>query len=355
MDKSYLVIENGPCFAGVKRNDHERAGEIVFNTSHSGYEEIATDPSYFNQIMVMTAPMMGNYGIDNDVWESEHYFINGFIALDIQETGRDQTWLHRLNEFKVPVLSEIDTRGIVTYIRDRGASWGAIVHASDENEAKQKAQELISETRSQEKDWPFRVTTRTIEEVKGDKADGPRVCLMNFGYKKNILRELKKRCSLIHIVPSRTTAKEIKELKVQGVLLSNGPGDPADVEVAVDTIKGLLGETPIFGICMGHQLLGRALGAKTFKLKFGHRGANHPVKDIRNGQIYVTSQNHGYAVEEKGLPSDVKVSHINLNDQTVSGLECPSRSAFSVQFHPESHPGPRDAVTLFDEFINACK
>ncbi len=355
MDKGYIVVENGPCFPGLFRAGENQAGELVFNTSHFGYEEIATDPSYFNQIMIMTSPMMGNYGVDDEVWESNKYYINGFACLEIQSTEREQTWLGRLNEFSIPVLTDFDTRKLVTYLRDQGTTWGAIVKANSESEAKEVAKELIAIRKDVPSDWPHIVSREKPEGFKGSVSSGPRVAVMDFGCKQNIIRELQKRCSAVKVFNSRSSENDIMAFKPDGLLLSNGPGDPDSVEVSSETVASMIGKLPIFGICMGHQILGRALGAKTYRLTFGHRGSNHPIKDLRTNDIFMTSQNHGYAIDEKTLPKEVKVSHMNLNDQTVSGIDYKAKKAFSVQFHPESHPGPRDAETIFDEFIDECK
>ncbi|MCB0420451.1 MAG: glutamine-hydrolyzing carbamoyl-phosphate synthase small subunit [Bdellovibrionales bacterium] len=349
--KGYVVIENGPLFPGLWEGGENRAGEVVFNTSHFGYEEMATDPSYMNQILVTTAPMQGNYGISDEVWESERLWINGFICLEAQSSQRDRSWRERLQENNVPLLTEVDTRKLVLYLRDQGTPWGAVVQADSDEEARKVAQSLIEKVKQEDRDWVFQVTCRTPYEVEGDHPAGPRVAVLDLGSKKNIVRELKKRCRGLKVFPSRTTAQEIRSWEPDGILLSNGPGDPADVEVAAETVRELLGYRPIFGICMGHHILSLALGGKTYKLRFGHRGSNHPVDDRLLDRIYVTSQNHGYAVEQSSLPNDVKITHTNLNDQTVSGIMLEDKKCFSVQFHPESHPGPHDAEGLFDYFV----
>lgn len=351
VSKGFLVLENGETFAGAWKVGENSVGEIVFNTSHAGYEEIATDPSYFGQIMVMSAPQQGNYGVDRSFWESRQLWIRGFIALDIQNSDANSVWLKRLEANSVPAMDELDTRKLVLHLREGGTKIGAMVQADNPTEAKNKAADLISGFKDLPKDWAFEVSRKEPHKIQGAHGTGPKVAVLDFGCKENILRELIKRSREVMIYPSRTSAEEILKWKPDGVLLSNGPGDPENVEVAVQTIQSLLGKIPLFGICMGHQLLGRALGGKTFKLKFGHRGSNHPVKNTVTGQVFMTSQNHGYAIDQKTLGSDVFVTHINLNDQTVSGIEDAKQNCFSVQFHPESHPGPRDADTLFDQFV----
>ncbi|KYG67399.1 carbamoyl phosphate synthase small subunit [Bdellovibrio bacteriovorus] len=351
MNKGYLVLESGEVYQGLWNGGHDRAGEVVFNTSHSGYEEIATDPSYFSQIVVMTAPMQGNYGVADEVWESSRIWIEGFICLEVQDTERDQAWKKRLTEAGIPLLSELDTRQLVLRLRSGGTPWGAIVHAKNESEAKQKAAALIAEKKKLDKDWVYLASRKEAEVRRGDNMVGPKVAVLDFGSKENILRELQNRCSEIKIFNSRSSVQEIMDYKPDGVMLTNGPGDPADVKVAIGTVRELLGVKPIFGICMGHQVLALALGAKTYKLKFGHRGSNHPIRDTVLNQIYMTSQNHGYAVEQESLPPDVQVTHVNLNDGTVAGFYSDKKKCLGIQYHPESCPGPHEASGLFSYFI----
>jgi carbamoyl-phosphate synthase small subunit len=347
--KGFLILEDGMSFSGEWLAGKDRAGEVIFNTSHNGYEEIATDPSYFGQIMVMSAPMQGNYGVDRSFWESRQMWIEGFIALDIYK--HDKTWIDRLEEAGIPTLNAVDTRSLVLYLRDKGTMLGALVKANTENEAKEKAKALFDKHKKIPLDWAHHVSSKESKVLSGASSSGPRVALIDYGTKQNIVRELLKRCSEVAIFPSRASYEEISKWNPDGILLSNGPGDPAAVEGTVETVQKFIGKKTVFGICMGHQILARALGAKTYRLKFGHHGANHPVKDVRSGDIYVTSQNHGYAIETDSLPTDVNVSHVNLNDNTISGIECKKRRCFSVQFHPECYPGPRDAGVLFEEFM----
>lgn len=356
--KGFLVLESGEMFPGFwqgRENCVDRAGEVVFNTSHSGYEEMATDPSYFSQILVLTAPQQGNYGENDAFWESERIWIEGFVCLEMQNSWRERSWQDKLGKYGVPILADVDTRALVLRLREQGTPWGAMVHDDDPKRALEKAKKLISEKKKIEKDWVYLVTRKEAETLKGDDPKGPKVAVLDFGCKINSLRELKKRCSEVRIFPSRTSAAEIRKYNPDGILLSNGPGDPGDVQVADQTVKDLLGWKFIFGICMGHQVLGRALGGETYKLKFGHRGANHPIKDTLLNRIYMSSQNHGYAVKQETLPKTVQVTHTNLNDNTVAGIYDPTRKAMSVQFHPESHPGPHEASELFDFFIRHTK
>ena len=349
--KAFLVLETGETYEGVWRGGKERAGEVVFNTSHSGYEEIATDPSYFGQIVVLTTPMMGNYGIDRSVWESSRYWIEGFIALQIQESSRDQSWLKSLNEKGIPAVSDLDTRSLVVRLRSGGTPYGALVQADSETEAKKKADGLIQEKKRLDKDWVWAVSRKEKQVRIGKNPTGPRVAVMDFGAKENILRELELRCREVLIYPSRSTVAQLTESKPDGLMLTNGPGDPADVQQAALTVRELIGKLPIFGICMGHQILGLALGAKTYKLKFGHRGANHPIRDELLNQVYMSSQNHGYAVDPATLPKDVRTTHVNLNDQTCAGFFSEQRNCLGIQYHPESRPGPHEASKLFDFFV----
>ncbi|MEN0058192.1 MAG: glutamine-hydrolyzing carbamoyl-phosphate synthase small subunit [Bdellovibrio sp.] len=349
--KGYLVLESGELYAGRWHGGEPRAGEVVFNTSHSGYEEIATDPSYFTQIVMMTAPMQGNYGVDDGFWESNRLWIQGFICLEVQDSERDHAWKKRLLDNKIPLLTEIDTRQLALHLRQGGTPWGALVSASSPEEAKKKGLELIAEKKKIEKDWVYEASRREPEVRRGENMVGPRVAVLDFGSKENILRELQNRCSEIKIFNSRASVQEILKYNPDGIMLTNGPGDPADVQVATGTVRELLGVKPIFGICMGHQILALALGAKTYKLKFGHRGSNHPIHDTLLNQIYMTSQNHGYAVESQGLPKDVVVSHTNLNDGTVAGFYSEKRKCLGIQYHPESCPGPHEAAGLFSFFV----
>lgn len=352
MKKGYLILEGGEIYEGNFRGGNSRAGEVVFNTSHSGYEEIATDPSYYSQIVVMTAPMQGNYGVDSAVWESRRMWIDGFVSLEIQDSPRDSSWLKQLGDAGIPVLTGLDTREVVLHLRDVGTPWGALVDAGNPAEAKAKACELIAAKKFLETDWVHVVSRKEIETRKGFKSGGPRIAILDFGCKENTIRELQARCSEVALFPSRTTESVIRNWSPDGIMLTNGPGDPMQVVKATETVRSLLGWKPMFGICMGNQILALALGAKTYKLKFGHRGGNHPVRDLLLNEIYMTSQNHGYCIDENTLPTGTRVTHLNLNDNTVEGIECAAKKCFSVQYHPESSPGPNEARKLFDYFMS---
>ena len=347
----FLILETGEIFSGRHLGGGEKAGEVVFNTAHSGYEEVATDPSYFSQIVVMTAPHQGNYGEDDRVWQSQRFWISGVVCLQMQNTLNDSSWRKKLNRHSVPVLDQVDTRRLTLKLRDQGVVYGAIVSAEDETEAKERAESLIQECKSKEKDWPYLISESKAYDLPGESSDGPKIAVLDFGCKKNILLNLQKRCRAVRVFPPRSSVSEIEEYRPDGILLSNGPGDPSSVQTAVDTVKDLMGRYFIFGICMGCQILALALGGQTRKLKFGHRGVNHPVKDLLHDRIYMTSQNHGYVVVEGSLPEDIQITHINLNDQTVQGFFSQKRKILAVQFHPEHYPGPEDSHFLFDRFI----
>ena len=345
-----LVLETGEIFNGFLLGEKAQAGEVVFNTSHSGYEEIATDPSYYNQILIMTAPLQGNYGSSASIWESRQFWIKGLVCLEMQNSSRDKDWQSKLSSHKIPILSSVDTRSLVIHLREKGVLWGALVPLSKESVP--QALSLIRAEKSKPKDWTQSVCIRSPKEFKGQKKKGLKLALLDFGYKKNILKEMLKRSEKLCIFPSNSSFQEIKKWNPDAIVLSNGPGDPKDVVEGTQLVKTLLSWKPLFGICMGHQILAQALGAQTYKLKFGHRGSNHPIQDRLLNKIYISAQNHGYAVKPETLPEKVKVSHINLNDKTVAGLYSEEHLCLGVQFHPEHCPGPREAGTLFDFFIN---
>ena len=349
MKPGALVFETGEIFKGFLFGGGAKAGEAVFNTSHTGYEEIATDPSYYNQIVIMTAPLQGNYGADSRLWQSKNLWIKGFVCLEIQNSPRDKAWLEKLNSHNIPVLSSVDTRPAVIRLREKGAVWSAIVPLSKDSPA--QALSLIQKEKAKPKDWTKAVSVSSFQEFKGQNKKGPRLALVDFGFKTNILTELLKRASQVGLFPSSLSfLKAIKSWDPEGIILSNGPGDPKDVLDGGQLVQKLLGWRPLFGICMGHQVLARAIGAKTYKLKFGHRGSNHPIQDKWLDRIYISAQNHGYGVREDSLPEGAQVSHINLNDKTVAGITW--KNCLSVQFHPENHPGPEEASELFDFFID---
>lgn len=349
-EKRYLVLEDGTYYTGFKLGaDTLTQGEIVFNTAMTGYQETLSDPSYTGQIITFTYPLIGNYGINRDDFESLIPTLKGIVvkeACQAPSNFRAQKTLDDvLKEFGIPGISGVDTRSITKKIREHGVLKAAFV--DDESEIETSIQNL--KTIEFPRNEVPTVSTKTPYVSTGFDL---RVVLVDFGKKQNIVRELNARGCEVTVVPYDTTAEEIIKMSPDGVMLSNGPGDPADVHVAVDMIKGIIGKIPFFGICLGHQLFALSQGATSFKMKFGHRGANHPVKDLSTGKIALTSQNHGYAIDADSLKeTDLEVTHIALNDGTIEGLRHKFEPAFSVQYHPEACPGPTDSNYLFDQFI----
>ncbi|OIQ59469.1 carbamoyl-phosphate synthase small chain [Moorella thermoacetica] len=349
--RGFLVLEDGTVYSGEAFGYPGRShGEVVFNTSMTGYQEILTDPSYCGQIVALTYPLIGNYGINDEDLESDGPRVAGFVVHEA--CPRPSNWRstgsldHYLRENRIPALQGVDTRALTRHLRRRGTMRGIL--ATGEVDLEEiKALAATRPALSGAKLVPA-VTNAEPYTVEG----GPRrVVLYNFGVKENIIRWLRREGCTVTVMPARSTAAAILALNPEGVVVSNGPGDPKDVPYGVATVRELLGRVPLMGICLGHQLLALALGGDTYKLPFGHRGGNHPVKDLSTGRVYITSQNHGYAVRADSLPTGAVVSHINLNDGTVEGLRHRELPAFSVQYHPESSPGPTDSEYLFHEFI----
>lgn len=355
MKKGFLVLESGEVFEGEWLGGRDRCGEVVFNTSHCGFEEMATDPSYFKQILVCTASQQGNYGAHKHFWESEKIHIEGFVCLEMQNSKRENSWVKTLLDYNVPILHKLDTRKITLTLRKNGTTWGSLVQAESKQQAIEISKNLIEQGKKIDSDWPAQVSSQKIQTLKGHVTQGIRFALLDYGVKKNIIRELLPYIQEITVFPCTTQADEILKDNFDALILSNGPGDPALVRGAVETIRQCLGKLPILGICMGHQLLSIALGASTYKLKFGHRGANHPIHDRLTNKIYMTSQNHGYAVQRESLPSGVEETHTNLYDKTVSGIFSAKYKAYSVQYHPEHSPGPHDGNYIFKYFINSIQ
>jgi carbamoyl-phosphate synthase small subunit len=361
-----LVLEDGRAFRGAAFGARgERTGEVVFNTSMCGYQEVVTDPSYRGQIVVMTCPEIGQYGTNGGDQESFRPQVEGFVVREVSvlpsNWRANQGLPQYLKENDVPGIAEVDTRAITRHIRTLGAMKGIISSVDRDVESlTRKAREapalkdvdlVDAVTCAQSYTWRSGRDPRWGSDL-GLPADAPRYrCVAyDFGIKRNILNLLHESGFDVTVVPAGFPAEDTLGLDPHVVFLSNGPGDPSVPTYAIEAVRGLIGKLPIFGICLGHQIAAHALGARTVKLKFGHRGGNHPVQDLRSGRVAVTSQNHGYAVDPDTLPAGVEVTHVNLNDGTCEGFIVPDRHLFAVQYHPESSPGPHDATGLFGEF-----
>ena len=348
--RARLILEDGTelvgtAFGAVK----ESIGEVVFNTGLTGYQEVLSDPSYCGQIVTMTYPLIGNYGINRDDFEAVRPYIHGFVVREHCSLPSNWRSTHTLDEllkmYDIPGISGVDTRMLTRKIRYHGTMKGMITTSEA------PLAELVASLKESElmRDQVSRVSTKSMFSCPGT---GHRVVLVDFGSKHGILRELTKRGCDVVVVPYNVTAEEFRRIQPDGILLSNGPGNPKDVPESIDTISRILGEYPLFGICLGHQLFALASGADTMKLKFGHRGGNHPVKELETGRTYITSQNHSYAVREESLAgTGLEITHIALNDGTIEGLCDRKKNAFSVQYHPEAAPGPHDSSYLFDQFL----
>ncbi len=346
--KGKLVLEDGSIFWGELIAGDCGIGEVVFNTGMTGYQEVLTDPSYCGQIVVMTYPLIGNYGVNDSFSQSRKPFVKGFIVSELcskpSNWQAEGTLARYLEKNKIPCLYGVDTRAITKRIRLAGSMKGILVSEDVPVAVVEQLWKTILDNQQ--------VGTVTTQDIYIMPNTGFKVAVLDFGIKRNILQSLHKAgCHLI-VLPANTDADTILSYEPDGIFLSNGPGDPKDVPHAIETIRKLLGKKPLFGICLGHQLLALALGGNTYKLKFGHRGSNHPVKDLTKGRVYITSQNHGYAVEESSVNHmDVTVTHRAVNDGTVEGMRHNKLPIFSVQYHPEAAPGPDDSAYLFDEFL----
>jgi carbamoyl-phosphate synthase small subunit len=367
MNKAVLLLEDGTCFEGRGFGTAGEAfGEIVFNTSLTGYQEILTDPSYSEQVIVMTYPQIGNYGVNEQDVESSKPHARGFVVKEFWD--RPSNWRSKidlgayLKKHGVVGIEWIDTRAITRKIRNDGAQ--RCVISTEDLDAKSLLKKVRSYPSINGRDLVSPITcekpyiwdqgTEEWEPSGGDTGKSKvrsKVVVYDFGVKKNILRRLVDMGCQVNVLPSKTSPDEIISMNPDGILLSNGPGDPFPVGYAAQNVKSLIGKKPIFGICLGHQVLSLALGAKTFKLKFGHRGGNQPVKNLKTGEVEITSQNHGFAVDPDSFGNDVEITHLNLNDNTVEGIEHKKYPAFSVQYHPEASPGPHDSSYLFEKFI----
>ncbi len=368
MSAAILALEDGFVLRGRAFGARSQAlGEVCFNTSMSGYQEVLTDPSYRGQIVSMTYTEIGNYGICPEDNESDRPQVSGFVVRELSPVASNWRSTQSLEDFLIahgiPGICEVDTRALTSHLRTRGALRGVITteevtDAAAVDLAKSASYEGIDFVEQvstpQAYDWDTEEMESREWTLGGRKPLPPatmKIVAFDFGIKRNILRSLRQRGFQVRVVPARTSAEEVLALKPDGVFLSNGPGDPSVLDYAHKTVRGLIGKQPIFGICLGHQILGYAMGGSTYKLKFGHRGGNQPVKDLMTGKVTITSQNHGFAVDTQSVPNgEVEVTHSNLNDGTCEGMRHKGESVFSVQYHPEAAPGPHDADYFFDLF-----
>ena len=362
--RALLVLADGRTFEGVGVGASGHAsGEVVFNTSMSGYQEALSDPSYRGQILTATFPLQGNYGIDEFSDESREVQVRGFVVremTDLPSHWRSRSSLHQyLAERGIPAIAEVDTRALTRHLRSRGVVMGTITRDETADEALARLQpepgyagiDYVA-TVSTREPYQFR-DPRVVLELPEDGSAPPHIVVLDLGVKRNIMRLLRQRGAAITAVPHTTTAEEILTLRPDGVLLSPGPGDPMLLDHVVETARGLIGRTPVMGICLGHQVVGRLFGADAYKLKFGHRGANHPVRDEITGRVYITAQNHGFAVDGDHLASDIIASQVHLNDGTIEGLQHRTEPVFTIQYHAEASPGPNDTEFLFDRFMSS--
>lgn len=366
-----LVLEDGTIYEGYSFGANNSSyGEVVFATSMTGYQEMLTDPSFAGQIVVPTYPIIGNYGINDRDSESKKIQVSGFVVREFSRRPSHSLSTSSLDNFlkshDVPGISGVDTRAITRHLRSRGVMMGMITTQQSGDEA---LEELTQLPRYEETDFVSKVSTRhaypwdlptaTMSNEFGSYNPAPettyKITVTDCGLKYNILRILRSKGCQVTVLPATAQASDILDTKPDGVLISPGPGDPNNLNYAVNSVKELAGKVPLFGICLGNQVVGKAFGGTTFKLKFGHRGANHSVRDIETGAVYITAQNHGYALDPDSLPSDIQVSHINLNDDTVEGIKHKSLPILTIQYHSEASPGPQDNEYLFDRFLDLVK
>ena len=357
--EAILLLEDGRTFRGLSFGaEGEALGEIVFNTSMTGYQEILTDPSYASQIVTMTYPLIGNYGVNAQDVESSRPWVEGFVVRESSQISSNWRSTGTLDAYLkqngIVGIERIDTRAVVRHIRDKGAMRSAI--STLELDETVLLEKVLASPEMTNRELASVVTTGERYEVKATGGELFHIVCVDFGVKTNSLRNFSKHGCRITVVPSSTSAAEVLKLDPDGIFLSNGPGDPASMTGAAAEIRKLADSAkPIFGICLGHQLLGKALGAETYKLKFGHRGGNQPIKDLATGRIEITAHNHGFALDAASLPDDLAVTHININDNTVAGISHKTLPVFSVQYHPEAAPGPHDAEHHFERFIKLIK
>ena len=369
MDSAILALEDGTVFEGKSFGaPAERSGEVVFNTALTGYQEVFTDPSYSGQIVILTNPQIGNYGTSAEDNESARPYIEGLVVREFAHHSSNWRSDQEADSFlacnRIPIVSEIDTRALVRHLRTRGVMRGVL--SATERDSKKLVEKARNIPSMAGLDLASAVSTPTAYEWnKGVDACSPselvgratppkfHVVAYDFGIKHNILRRLVQVGCRVTVVPALTSAEDVLALKPDGVFLSNGPGDPEPLRTQVGNVQRLIGKVPIFGICLGNQILGLAVGGKTYKMKFGHRGANHPVKNHLTNKVEITSHNHGFAVDPDSLnPREVEITHVNLNDETLEGFRMRSHPVFCVQYHPEAAPGPHDSRYLFDDFVS---
>ncbi len=356
MKDAILYLEDGKIFHGTSLGTYgETAGEVVFNTALSGYQEVLTDPSYAGQIVVMTYPLIGNYGINQEDLESDKIHVKGFVVKEFCRTHSNYRATHSLiqylDENKIIAIEGVDTRALTRHLRMSGAMKG-LISTTDFDPASLKAK-LVKVPSMEGADWVKEVAPKNAYVVPAIGPKKYKVVVVDCGIKRNILREMALLGIECHVVPPSMSAEDILTMEADGLFLSSGPGDPAAVTYVIATVRKLIGKLPIFGICLGNQMIGLALGGRTYKLKFGHHGANHPVKDLESGRISITSQNHGFCVDMNSLDKkEVEVIHVNLNDKSVEGLRHKKHPLFSIQYHPEACPGPNDAKYLFGKFTD---
>ena len=354
-NKAILVLEDGRTFHGASFGaEGETFGEIVFNTSMSGYQEILTDPSYAGQIVCMTYPLIGNYGVNGEDVESRRPWAEGFVVREASRIASNWRATETLDSYlkrnNIVGIEHIDTRALVRHIRDKGAMRSAISTVDLDRDS--LLEKVLASPPMENRELASAVTVSDEFDYPAAGEAQYHIVAYDFGVKTNSLREFAKFGCRVTVVPADTSADKVLALEPDGIFLSNGPGDPASMTTVVNEIKKLTeSNVPMFGICLGHQILGQVFGGETFKMKFGHRGGNQPIKNLDTGKIEIASHNHGFAVDRKSLPADVEVTHINLNDDTVAGLRHKKLPVFSVQYHPESAPGPHDSEYLFERFV----
>ena len=357
--KAILVLEDGRAFRGESFGaEGESFGEIVFNTSMSGYQEILTDPSYAGQIVCMTYPLIGNYGINSEDSESSRPWVEGFVVREASRTASnwrsEETLDAYLKRHKIVGIEHIDTRALVRHIRSKGAMRTAI--STVDLDEKSLLEKVRASPEMKDRELASTVSTDKVFEYAANGDEKFHIVCFDFGVKTNSLREFAALGCRLTVVPAETSAEKVIAFKPDGIFLSNGPGDPAAMKKIIEEIKKLAASNvPMFGICLGHQVVAQAFGGKTYKMLFGHRGGNQPIKDLSNDKIEIAAHNHGFAVEAKSLPPEVEITHINLNDDTVAGLKHKQLPVFSVQYHPESAPGPHDSEYLFERFVELMR